>query len=87
MWLLATPVFLINGVLRSVRRYKFWSMAYRPRIRCQTCNAVISLVGMWECRCGYTYVGHVLRQCPVCETLPRMVRCFCCGTTAILPQP
>jgi hypothetical protein len=87
VWLLAAPVLLISGVLRSVRRCKFWSVAYRPSLRCPTCNAAISLVGMWECHCGYTYVGHVLRTCPVCGSLPRMVRCFSCGATAILPQP
>jgi hypothetical protein len=86
-WLAATPVFCVRGLVRLLRRRRFWSMAYRAQILCRTCGTEISLVGMWECRCGFTYRGHVLRECPVCHSLPRMVRCFSCGTTAVLPEP
>ena len=87
MWVLALPVFCLKALWRVVVLRHFWSMAYRPNILCATCGETISLVGIWECRCGYTYRGHLLRHCPVCDSLPRMVRCFSCGTTATLPQP
>ena len=87
LWALASPVLFVRGVLRLVKRQRFWSVAYRSTIPCPTCGAVISLLGMWECRCGYTYRGHVLRECPVCHSLPRMVRCFVCDTTETLPEP
>lgn len=87
LWLLATPIFCIKAVAGLLKRRRFWSVAYRPRLVCRNCGGVISLVGTWECRCGYTYQGHVLRQCPVCGNLPRFVRCFACGTTELLPKP
>jgi hypothetical protein len=87
IWLLASPVFCLLGLRCLFKRHRFWSVAYRSRIPCRTCGAMTSLVGIWECRCGFTYRGHVLRECPVCQSLPRMVRCFACGTTEVLPEP
>ena len=87
LWMLAAPVFGIVGLLRLLKRRRFWSFAYRSNISCRTCRAEISLVGVWECRCGYTYRGHLLRECPICHSVPRMVRCYSCGTTQVLPEP
>jgi hypothetical protein len=86
-WALALPLFCLRSVLVLIKRRRFWSIAYRASIPCPTCDATISLVGIWQCRCGYTYRGHLLRECPVCHSLPRMVRCFSCGTTKLLPEP
>ena len=86
-YVLALPVFFIRAVIRLLHLRRFWSVAYRASIICPTCGGMISLVGIWECRCGFTYRGHLLRQCPICQSLPRMVRCFSCGTTQTLPQP
>jgi hypothetical protein len=87
LWLLASPVFLVIGLRRALKRCRFWAMAYRPSILCRSCSAAISLLGMWECHCGYTYRGHLLRACPVCHSVPSMVRCYSCGTTEKLPEP
>jgi len=87
LWILASPVFFVIGVRRMLRRQRFWRMAFRATIPCETCGASVSLLGLWECRCGYTYRGHVLRQCPICHGLPRMVRCYSCGATELLPEP
>jgi len=87
LWFLASPVFCIAGLGRLVKRCRFWSIAYRSEFFCHTCGAVVSLVGMWECKCGYTYRGHVLRACRVCDATPRMIRCYSCGTTEMLPKP
>lgn len=85
-WFLASPILLVRFIARIVRYIEFWSMAYRHEIFCRNCGSAISLVGIWRCKCGYTYKGHLLRACGVCGTVPRMARCFCCGTTEKLPE-
>ena len=87
LWLLATPIFCLGAAARLLRRRRFWAVSYRATLLCRTCGASISLLGLWHCRCGYTYRGHLLRACPVCSGLPRMARCFACGATELLPQP
>ena len=86
-WLVAGPILLFRFILQAFRWFDFWVMAYRHEFLCRNCGSVVSLVGIWRCRCGYTYRGHLLRSCPVCESLPRMARCFHCGITEELPQP
>jgi hypothetical protein len=80
-WLLATPIMVLRWTIRTVRRLKFWRTAYAPEILCGNCGAAISLVGIWKCGCQFTYRGHLLRECPICGSMPRMVRCFNCGVT------
>lgn len=86
-WLLLAPIILVRFILGAFRSFDFWFMSYRPEILCRNCGATISLVGIWRCRCGYTYKGRLLRSCPVCDVLPRMARCFGCGVTQELPKP
>ena len=85
-WFVASPILLARFVMRTVHYVDFWSTAYRHEIFCRNCSAAISLVGIWRCKCGYTYKGHLLRACPVCDAVPRMARCFRCGTTEKLPE-
>ena len=85
-WLIVGPILLARFILRAFQWFDFWAVAYRHDISCRNCGSAISLVGIWRCRCGYTYKGHVLRSC-VCGSLPRMVRCFQCGITQELPKP
>ncbi len=87
LWALASPILLLRALVRLIRRGRFWRVSYTPYIACRSCGATVALVGFWRCRCGYTYRGHVLRMCPVCFTLPRMVRCYACGATEKLPAP
>lgn len=87
LWVLASPILFVKCLVRLWRRWEFWRMAYTPRITCRSCRATIWLLGTWECTCGYTYRGHLLRECPVCGGLPRMVRCFSCRVTEKLPEP
>lgn len=86
LWLLASPVLLIRALVRSYRRARFLQVAATPAIRCG-CGQTISLVGAWRCSCGYTYKGHLLRECPVCFSLPLVGRCYACGMTTKLPEP
>jgi hypothetical protein len=87
LWILAAPIYLAKGLFRLWRKWKFWRVAYTPRIVCASCRGTIWLVGLWRCGCGYTYRGHLLRACPVCGSLPRMVRCYECGVTQKLLEP
>jgi hypothetical protein len=86
-WVVATPILLGRFILHAFRSFDFWALAYRHEIPCRNCGDPISLVGIWRCQCGYTYQGHLLRSCPVCDALPRMARCFQCGVTEELPKP
>jgi hypothetical protein len=86
-WLIASPILLFRAILRGFRWLDFWVMSYRHEIPCRNCGAAISLVGIWRCRCAWTYKGHLLRPCPVCGALARMARCLQCGVTEVLPEP
>jgi hypothetical protein len=86
LWMLASPMYLVRWLMRLVRRWRFWRMAYTPAITCGFCGATIWLVGVWRCGCGFQAASHLLRPCPICGRLPRMVRCFACGSTERLPE-
>ena len=86
-WLVVGPVLVVRFILHVFGLFDFYAVSYRHEIFCRNCGSAISLVGIWRCKCGYTYKGHLLRPCPVCEAVPRMARCFRCGTTEELPKP
>ena len=85
--ILASPVLCAKGLCRAVRHVNFLRVSYQIKLVCRNCGAEVSLVGQWECSCHYRYQGHVLRKCPVCASVPRMVRCFGCGISQKLPKP
>jgi len=86
LWLLASPVLFARGLIGLVQRIRFYRMAYRAEIVCRHCGGAISLMNIWKCHCGYTAPSHLLRECPICGSLPRMVRCYACGATERLPE-
>jgi hypothetical protein len=81
----ASPILLVLALRRGLERYRFFGLAMTSEIACE-CGAPISLVGLWRCSCGFTYRGHLLRSCPVCQTIPCVVRCYRCGVTTKLPE-
>jgi hypothetical protein len=81
LFTLASPVFAVRAIVRTVRRLRFLRTAVQPNIVCRTCGGEISLVGVWRCSCGYTSRSHLLRYCPGCGAFPRMIRCYRCGET------
>lgn len=85
-WVVVGPIVFARLILRMFQWFDFWFVSYRHEIVCRNCGSAISLVGMWRCRCGYTYKGHLLRPCPVCGSVPQMARCFQCGITEKLPE-
>ncbi len=85
LWTLALPMLIVMGIFKAFwfmfvgrRRYRY---AWSSQMRCRYCRRVIELVRAWRCKCGFTYIGSVLRLCPVCRTRPRIVRCDGCGMT------
>ena len=86
LWLLASPVLGIQLVMRAIRHARFLNMATTPSIECR-CQERLWLVGIWKCSCGFTYRGHLLTVCPVCQSLPCIVRCYTCDVTTKLPEP
>ncbi len=82
---LASPILLVQAIRQAVERYRFFQLAMQPGITCD-CGSPVSLVGFWKCSCGFTYQGHLLRMCPVCATIPCVVRCYQCSRTTKLPE-
>jgi len=85
LFVLASPILLVRALQRASERYRFFRLAMAPAIVCE-CGGAVSLVGFWRCSCGFTYRGHLLRVCPVCGTIPCVVRCYRCGVTTKLPE-
>jgi hypothetical protein len=85
LFVLASPVLVVKGLRRAVERYRFFRLAMSPAILCE-CGAEVFLVGLWRCSCGFTYRGHLLRTCPVCQAIPCVVRCYRCSVTTKLPE-
>lgn len=83
--LLASPVLALRALVRAHRQWHFLRLATATEILCE-CGSAVSLVGLWRCSCGFTYRGHLLRRCPVCYTIPSVVRCYRCGVTIKLPE-
>ena len=81
LFILASPILAIRGAVRFARRAVFLYQAAQPTMPCRMCGNPILLVGFWRCACGFTYEGHLLRFCPVCGSIPQMVRCYECGAT------
>jgi len=85
LFVLASPILLILAVRRGLHRYRFFRLAMQPAMVCE-CGSTVSLVGLWRCGCGFTYRGHLLRLCPVCDSIPCVARCHRCGVTTKLPE-
>jgi formate dehydrogenase maturation protein FdhE len=85
LFVFASPILLARALRRAVERGRFVHTAMLEQIVCE-CGASVSLVGLWRCGCGFTYRGHLLRTCPVCHTVPILVRCYRCGVTTKLPE-
>jgi len=86
LWLLASPMYGAFALRQAVRHYRFLRVAFASSLTCE-CGENLSLVGMWRCSCRFSYRGHLLRICPVCGTLPCVIRCYRCGITTKLPEP
>lgn len=85
LYALASPVYAYRFARHVEERWRFMRLAVAPGMLCE-CGVWLSLVGLWKCSCGFTFRGHLLRRCPVCGTVPCVIRCFRCGVTTKLPE-
>jgi hypothetical protein len=85
LFFLASPILFAQALRRGYERYRFFRLAMEPELVCE-CGAPVALVGLWKCSCGFTYRGHLMRACPICGTIPCVVRCYRCGVTSKLPE-
>jgi hypothetical protein len=85
LFVLASPILAVQTFQRVLERWRFFRLAMQPAMDCE-CGSTVSLVGFWKCSCGFTYRGHLLRVCPVCVSIPCIVRCYRCGVTTKLPE-
>jgi hypothetical protein len=86
LFILATPILALRGVIRFVRHFLFLRATIEPTIVCRTCRKTIDLLGMWKCSCGYVAEGHLLRFCPGCHSFPTLIRCYQCGATQVVSR-
>jgi len=82
LWLLWAPIALaVTAVRLSVTR-----SVVGDTMPCGTCQAAISLLGLWACGgCGYSWHGWYFSRCEVCGDIPPYVECARCGATTINP--
>jgi hypothetical protein len=83
-YILAAPFLAIWGLVWAVRYGRTLMRSVTTSVVCSNCRQEIALVGLWQCGCGFAYQGHLLRPCPVCGRVPRIVRCINCSVTTQL---
>jgi hypothetical protein len=85
--LVSVGVEMLDWLFQHSLSWRYYRLSYSPGITCRSCGEDVSLVGLWACPCGYTYAGHLMRDCPACGAFPRFIRCYGCGVTEVLPCP
>jgi len=83
-YILSLPFLVIWGITKAVRYLHLLQLAVTSSVDCSNCGNPVSLTGNWRCECGFTYSGHLMRPCPVCQRVPRIVRCYRCQATTLL---
>jgi len=83
---LASPILAIRGIIRFARHLAFLRMTIQPTVNCRTCGATIDLCGRWQCKCGHTVEGHLLRFCGACHSFPTLIRCYTCGASQVVSR-
>jgi len=80
-YLFSLPFLCVWAIIRAVKYTRVLRLSVSPAVLCSNCHQPAPLVGIWRCQCGFTYRGHLLRPCPICGRVPRVVRCTNCGIT------
>ena len=83
-YILALPFLIVWGIEQAIRYCFALACSVSPTIVCCGCGQDVVLLGVWQCQCGFTYRGHLLRPCPVCDRVPLAARCPNCRATTIL---
>jgi phage FluMu protein Com len=80
-YVLAGPLLGMWMLYKGIRHLMKLKVAGKIEVKCPSCRMLVSLVGIWRCHCGFTYRGHLITECPICFSIPRMVRCPRCQVT------
>jgi hypothetical protein len=83
-YVLASPLLAVWAGLRIMRYVRVLRRAVAPALACVNCRRPVYLVGLWQCSCGFAFGGHLMRPCPICGRVPRVVRCPRCRVTTQL---
>ncbi|HXG65143.1 MAG TPA: hypothetical protein VNO70_08540 [Blastocatellia bacterium] len=83
-YILALPFLAVWAAVRLIKYLRLLKQSVSPALRCGNCRRPVALVGMWACQCGYTYMGHLMRPCPICRRVPKVARCYHCNVTTRL---
>ena len=84
VYILALPFLVIRGLMRLDRYVRVLVRSVSPSIPCVNCESEVALLGIWRCQCGWTFKGHYMTPCPVCDRVPNVVRCLRCSVTTRL---
>lgn len=82
--ILLLPISIYRTIKRSVFLIRRLKRSVQTIIVCSNCSKEVSLTGMWQCVCGFQYAGHILKVCPVCHSVPNIIRCPNCGVTTLI---
>lgn len=74
-WLVYTSVMLMLRAMSGLNAVK---RAARDSLPCPAGHDS-ALVGRWECRCGYVFVGHAFEPCGSCGEVAGWITCERCG--------
>lgn len=64
------------AVTRALRTRRAIVLGMRDALPCPA-GHLTQLVGRWQCRCGFRYLGHAFAPCPGCGGTAGFVPCRC----------
>ena len=75
-------------IVLAINVVRFWKLRplFGEAMGCQTCQSRISLLGLWECHCGWRFYGWYWSRCELCGDFPAFVECGRCGATTMNPM-
>lgn len=68
----------VDAILFALSMYRVWWWSKQTHIRCPRGHQV-ALIGAWECRCGFRFIGSGVLACPSCGTTSHLA--CACGLT------
>lgn len=83
---LAAPWWVLWGFWRvgrglAIALRAVWTLpsALSDHVPCPACRERNALLGRWQCKCGFVYLGHAFAPCPSCSAVAGWIECVRCG--------
>lgn len=86
LYVLSLPFLAIIYGPSWLRRFWVYLKMQRNQYNCTNCQEHVDMIGMWKCKCGYTYLGHAFTTCANCGKDPGYVPCGNCGVSVKNPM-